>query len=73
MRDAFKSVTKINFGGGFNLLCVAAAGYLTAKTIIKLDEWSNKDEQLKTLKEACEAVKTINEVVDKLEIKKEEC
>lgn len=51
-----KVTTTVKFGGGLNLLCLAGAAYIMAKTLIKLDEWVNKTEQLKELKEAYDVV-----------------
>ena len=62
--------TKIKFGGGLNLLCIAASVFLTAKAVIELDKWHERKEDLRRLDEACEAVEKIHEIVDKIDLKR---
>lgn len=63
---------KLTFKGGFNVFCYAMAGYLVVETIIKYDNWKKRSERDEALREACKAVKTIDELFDKIKVKNSE-
>lgn len=60
---------KMNFKlkGGLNFLCVAGGIAIIASTFIKLDKWATREQERKQLKEAVEAVNTINELMKKID------
>lgn len=65
-----KTLGKINFkikGGCLSLLCMAGAFKLGVDAFVKLDGWVKKERDHKQIAEACEAVRTIDRIVDKLE------
>ena len=66
MQDLGKVTIKTKFGGGLNLLCCAIAGFITVKTINELNKVVNRNKLDKQMKEALDAVKTIDEIYDKL-------
>ena len=75
MSELIKVTGKIKVGGGLNLLCYAAAGYLITKTAIVVDQWSNNEKVRKEMNEAVDAVKTVDKIMsklDKVNVKKEE-
>ena len=63
---------KLTFKGGFNVLCYAMAGYFVVEAIVKYDNWKKRSERDKALQEACKAVKTIDELFDKINVKNSE-
>jgi hypothetical protein len=67
MQEIGRIVTKVKWGLGPNLLCLAGAAYISVKTLVALDNWVSKHERDKAMKEACDAVKTIDKLLDKIE------
>lgn len=59
--------TYFRLSGGLNFLCVAGGVAIIANTFIKLDKWAKKEQESAQLKEAISAVKTINDLIDKLD------
>ena len=67
MQEIGRVTTKIKLGGGLNLLAIAGAGAILVNTIIKIDNWVEKQQRAKTLEDCINAIKTINECCDKLD------
>lgn len=67
MYEIGRITSRVKWGLGPNLLCLAGASYIAVKTLIMADNWVNKHERDKAMKEACEAVKTIDKLLDRLE------
>lgn len=59
--------TNFKLKGGLNFLCVAGGIAIITSTFIKFDKWATKEQERKQLKEVVEAVKTIDELVKKLD------
>lgn len=75
MQEIGRITTRIKLGGGLNLLCLAGAGAILVNTIIKMDHWVEEQKRAKILEDCVEAVKTINDLVekcDKMQVKKSE-
>lgn len=53
--------------GGLNFLCAAAGISLLTNAVIKLCKYGDKAEERKTVQEAVKAVKTIDEIMKKLD------
>lgn len=67
MQEIGRIVTKVKWGLGPNLLCLAGAAYISVKTLVMADNWINKHERDNAMKEAAEAVKTIDKLLGKIE------
>lgn len=72
MQEIGRVVTKVKWGLGPNLLCLAGAAYISVKTLVALDNWVSKHERDKAMKEACEAVGTIDKLLSRIEKMKAE-
>lgn len=53
--------------GGLNFLCFASGVSILAGTMLKVFDWSEKENKRKEMREAVEAIKTVEKIVGKLD------
>lgn len=69
--EKIKVINKINYGVGFNALCVSLAGAITVISLNELYKLRIKMKSNKAIKDATKSLKTIDELLEYFEKCKE--
>lgn len=63
--EKVKIINEHKFGAGFDLMCLALGGALVVDSVIKWNEYRKRNERIKLMETANEAIKTCDEWLKK--------